>query len=511
MKVFTASQIREVERKAVQYGLDELRLMENAGSACARLLRTELKLENNTSKKVVILCGKGKNGGDGFVIARKLTEIGMSPTIVLIDGMPTIAEPCEMFERAKTVNVRHLNYASDSMRVLSEIKCADLVIDCIFGIGFHGTADEKYKNIFCAVNNSSALVCSIDIPSGIDCAGTDFDEQHIKADMTVAISVYKEAFINSELSNSFGKIYTVKIGIPDTFFNEVKTQYEVLDREAINAILPERKPDSHKGTFGHALNICGSKRMPGACVMSALGALHSGVGKLTLAFPEQAYTPVTAHLMQPLFLPVYGDENGYFSAMAIPDIIEALNGKNAVLIGCGIGTDKGAQSVLKEVVRTCKSPLVIDADGINILSQHINLIKEREYPTVITPHIGEMARLTGLDAQYIIENKLSVCENFAKEYGVTVVLKSHRTVISDGKHTFLNIKGNAGMAQAGSGDILAGIIVSFIAQGMSPADSAKAGVFVHALAGDICEEKFSQRSMTPADMAKELSCAFKSL
>lgn len=509
MKVFNASQIREIESKAVQFGMDEMRLMENAGAACAKVIKEDFSLTENPHKRVVILCGKGKNGGDGFVIARKLKEISVEPTIILTDGLPAIYEPAEMFDRAKTVSVRYLKWDTDSIRCADEIKNANILIDCIYGIGYHGSADEKTRQIFDAVNNSGAFVCSIDTPSGIDCAGTDYDPSHIKADLTISITAYKEVFVKPGIRDSLGEVKIVKIGIPEAFLEQIKTEYEIIDQNTVKRILPERSPDSHKGSFGHAMNICGSKRMPGAAVMSAASAVSSGLGKLTVTFPSDAYAPITSHLTEPLFLPVASDESGFFSALAIPDITEALQGKNAVLIGCGLGTSSGSKNVFKEVLKNCKAPLVIDADGINILSENIDILTQRKFPAILTPHLGEMARLTGLSVQEIAENKYEIAREFARKHSVVLVLKSHETIVTDGESLYINTTGNAGMAKGGSGDVLAGIIVSFIAQGISPTDSAIAAVYLHGLSGDICQSIYGQRGMTPTNIIEELPNALK--
>ncbi len=510
MKVYSGNSVRNIENACFASGISESRLMENAGSACAKVLRDEFELDMHSEKKTVILCGKGKNGGDGFVIARKLTEIGMKPTVVLTAGYPSIAEPVEMFERARDLGVRFFQLKTDSYRSLNEIKTADILIDCVFGIGYHGSPDEYSSLVFDAVNSSHAKVVSVDVPSGLDSEGHDFAENHIRADLTIAISVMKPVNVKRETRKSCGKIKVVNIGIDERFFKTEHPVFQITDEKEVGEMFPLRSASANKGDFGHLLCVCGSYNMPGAAVMCTKSAVGSGAGKVTLAFPDKAYCAVTAHMFENMFLPLASDENGMFSSGAQVPLIRALSGKTAVLIGCGLGRSSAVKELVYSVVRACTAPLIIDADGINAVAANIDILKERKGITVLTPHLGEFAGLTGLSVTEIEKNKYKYAADFAEQYGVILVLKGRGTLIAcKDEPLYVNPTGNAGLAQGGTGDVLAGLLAGFTAQGFDPVEAAVAAVYIHGEAGDICAEKYSQMGMTPNHLINSFPDALK--
>lgn len=511
MKVYTGESIRNIEKACFESGITELRLMENAGVACAKVIRQTYSLEQKTGKSVAILCGKGKNGGDGFVIARKLYEIGAVPTVILTHAFPSIKEPVQMFERAKELGIRYLHYDEDRALCLNAISSADIIVDCIFGIGYRGNADDKTREIFKAVNNSSAETVSIDVPSGLDSEGINFDPYHIKADLTVSISALKPVHIAAATSKDCGRVETVNINIDKKYFSLEKPVAEVTDGDTVKEFMPKRPADANKGTFGHLLMLCGSYRMAGAAVMSAKAAERSGVGKITLAFPEKAYPAVASKLNEPLFLPLAYDEKGFFDVSARDEVIKELENKSAVLVGCGIGKDIGSRAVVETVFKRCKAPILVDADGINILSENIYLLDEREEMTVLTPHLGEFSKLIDKPISDILLNRKKYAEQFAELHPNTVlVLKGKNTLIAcKGEILYINSTGNAGLAQGGTGDALAGLMAGFIAQGISPLKSAVMAAHIHGEAGDMCAKELSQRGMTTDDVINFLPSSIK--
>ena len=281
----------------------------------------------------------------------------------------------------------------------------------------------------------------------------------------------------------------------------------------ISSFFKKRDPFSNKGDYGRALLICGSKRMQGAAVLSAAGALRSGAGIVCTAFPDKAYPAIASKLTESLLLPLDSDEDGFFAQSCIDAALEEMKKADAVLIGCGMGITAGTKRLLKEVIKECRVPLVIDADGINILSKSINIIKSARCPVVLTPHPGEMARLTGFTVDEIQSDRINTARRFSDEYGVTVVLKGAGTVVCspEDEKIYVNTTGNPGMAKGGSGDLLAGIITSFLSQGMSCKTASVCGTFLHGMAGDIASEKLSQTASLPSDCANFLSEAFKKL
>lgn len=511
MKVYTGESIKRIESACFESGITELRLMENAGVACAKVIRKQYDLENHKGKKIAVLCGKGKNGGDGFVIARKLYEIGAVPVIILTHGEPTIAEPVKMLARARELEIPIYDYDLQHSFCLKQMQDADIIVDCIFGIGYHGKADEKSVEIFKGVNASSAITVSVDVPSGLDSEGVDFDPAHINADLTVSITALKPVHIAESTAAHCGKVVVVGINIPSQFFNGEPVFAEVTDENNVSAFLPSRSADANKGTFGHLLMLCGSYRMPGAAVMSAAAAVRSGVGKITLAFPQSAYPAITSKLNEPLFLPLAEDENGFFAPEARDALIKEVENKNAVLIGCGIGKGIGARALLETVMKRYEGTVLVDADGINLLAKNIYLLEERKETTVLTPHLGEFSRLIDKPMEDIKRNRVKYAKQFTQLYANTVlVLKGYHTIIAKkGEILHINPTGNAALAQAGTGDVLAGLIGGFVAQGIGAFGSAVAGAYIHGEAGDICAEALSQRGMRTTDLIEYLPFSLK--
>ncbi|MBR2590184.1 MAG: NAD(P)H-hydrate dehydratase [Clostridia bacterium] len=506
MKVYTGESIKKIEQACFESGITEMRLMENAGVACAKVIRKEFDLENKKGKNIAVLCGKGKNGGDGFVIARKLYEIGANPTIILTHSFPRIAEPVRMLERAKELEIKVIDYDTQQGVCRNLIEDADIVVDCIFGIGYRGKADEKSAAIFATVNRSAAAVASVDVPSGLDSDGVDFDPGHIKADLTVSISAFKPVHIMETTAPDCGKLVVVSINIDRRFFSTEKAVAEITDKKIVSAILPSRPEDANKGTFGHLLMLCGSYRMPGAAVMSAAAAVRSGVGKITLAFPDKAYAAVASKLNEPLFLPVASDEKGFFAPEAREELIPAFEEKSAVLIGPGLGRELGSLAVLETAMKRCKGNLIIDADGINLLAKNIYLLEERTGDTILTPHPGEFSALMDKPIEDIMRNRQKYAKQFTERFEHTVlVLKGSNTIIArKGEILHINPTGNPGLAQGGTGDVLAGLIGGFIAQGIPAFGAAIAGAYIHGDAGDICAEKLSQRGMSTMDVVEAI-------
>ena len=274
---------------------------------------------------------------------------------------------------------------------------------------------------------------------------------------------------------------------------------EYLNHEAVLSILPDRKADSHKGDYGKILLLCGSRGYTGAAALAAMGALRSGAGLVYLAVPESIYAIEACKLTEAIVLPL-PDEGGKLALAALPEIRRLLPKMDAVLIGCGLGQSEGTRAVLETVLWEFSGPVVVDADGINLLAKHMDILRERHAPTILTPHAGEFVRIGGDNKA----DRVSETLRFAMKYGCILLLKGHETVISDGKETYVNQTGNPGMAVGGSGDVLAGIIVSLLGQGIEPLKAAACGAWLHGKAGDICAEKIGQYGMLPTDLVEVL-------
>ena len=273
----------------------------------------------------------------------------------------------------------------------------------------------------------------------------------------------------------------------------------ILNHQSVLSILPDRDPWGHKGNFGKILLLCGSRGFTGAAYLAAMGALRSGAGLTFLGVPESIYAIEAVKLNEPVVFPL-PDENGKLSVEAIPEILNRLPNMDAVLIGPGLGQSEGTFEVVKAVLENVQCPVVLDADGINVISGHKDILRGRKHPTILTPHDGEFARLGGT----IGEDRMEAAKILAQELGCIVLLKGHRTCITDGEKGYLNQTGNPGMAVGGSGDVLAGIIVSLLGQGIAPLEAAAAGAWLHGAAGDLCAEELGQYGMLPTDMLQKL-------
>lgn len=493
MKILTANEIKKAEQLSFERYFTEAELMKKAGQECFKKI-VKYYGDDIVGNTVLVVCGNGKNAGDGFVIAKLLSDFGADAKIVLADKMPVIDEPLMYFNEARDSDVEIIDFAE------ADFNCT-LIVDCIFGIGFHGEPKEPFNTVFDAVNSSDAIVVSVDTPSGTD-ASNGSAVNAVKADLTIAISTLKYCHILPPSNEYCGKIVTVDIGIPDDCYTEKYA--ETITKKAVKSCFVKRSVNSHKGDFGHQLNICGSYKMCGAAVISAKAALKTGVGLLKCVFPKSIYPVMTSHLIQPLFAPMSENEEKTFSMGSLTHILKELTWADSVVLGCGIGNNDDTQVLTNQIIRECGVPLVLDADGINCILPNIDILREAHSDVVVTPHPAEMARLINENTVYVQQNRIAVAKAFANEYGCTVVLKGANTVVTNGDEVFVNTTGNPGMAMGGTGDMLSGMIGSFIAQGVSAFDSAKCAVYIHGLCGDITAKELSQHGMAVDDMLELL-------
>lgn len=501
MKLFSAAQMKELEKRAVQKGICYETLMENAGAAAVRFLLKKFSLKG---KKIVILCGKGNNGGDGFVMARRLAEQEARVAVVLVEGIPVTDCADKMFKLLENSYIRIVEYSHQQEVVSALLYSADFIVDAIYGIGFHGKVSSSLEPLFEEASHSFAPVISIDIPSGAVCNTGSVNGVCIQAAYTVTFSSLKPAHLLAPAKDYCGDIHVAPIGIEGTILEEADGIFCMEDSEASRFFISPRKVDGHKGDFGDLLCICGSKGMAGAAVLSICAALRSGVGLVHAVLPESIYPIVSSRALEAVYTLLSGD-NFFLSEQEKAVLSSRLASADACLIGCGLGTSSRGMELLSLCLRFSKGPVIIDADGINLLAQNIDILQEAKVPVILTPHPGEMARLTGFSIPEIQNNRLELARKFAVDHRVTLVLKGAGTVLAgpDGR-LYLNTNGNAGMAKGGSGDALAGIIGALLARGIEPLSAAAAAVYLHGAVGDLCAQKKSQAAMLPSDMIEQL-------
>ncbi len=509
MKIFSKKQIIEIEKNGFAEGIPSLRMMENAGAATAKCIRENFP--ESDYKTVAVVCGKGKNGGDGFVIARKLSENGYKVAVVLTHGKPVSDESAEMLARLRDLPISVLDMDTDTEKSAKIISGVDLLVDAIFGIGFSGEADKNTALIFKLINSSKAKKVSVDIPSGIDADSPYVDGEAVKADLTATPIGLKRAQVLQPAADYCGVVKVINIGLPPACYSNVMEEMYTLEKGDVKAFFKKRNPNSNKGDYGKVLIFAGSFQMPGAAVMAARAAVNSGAGLVTLAFPDKAYNAVSPNVPECILLPLNSNESGRFSMSAFEKAKDWISSADVILIGCGMGVDFDTKEFFKSVILSAKCPVIIDADGINILSKDIDMLREAKAQIIITPHPGEAARLLETETLLVQSSRLGSVKLLCEKTNAATVLKGSGTlVLCPGEETaYLNTLGNAGMSTGGSGDVLAGIIASFVGQKMPVPDAVKAAVYVHSLAGDEVSKKYSQMGNTPFKIIEQLPSTLK--
>ena len=501
-RILSAEEIRAAEQHADANGLSFYLMMENAGRGCA----ARIAAEADRNGLVTVLCGKGKNGGDGFVIARCLCSSGFRVCVIRMFDEPSDALSEQMAEILPE-GVAQYNYIAQRYDSLKAIESAAVLVDAIFGIGFRGALPEYIAELFSHYPEYPAVKIAVDVPSGLSvgsaaCAGC------YRADRTLSMLCFKAEHVYLPWKAFCGKTEIVPIGFR---LDDRSGLCSFTEKEAA-AMLPVRPFYSHKGTCGHALIAAGSRNMPGAAIIAAKGALHTGAGLVTLAFPDCIYPAVTAHLTENIMLPLPAAQDGSFSSDGVAALTERFGRYTAAAVGCGMTVSDEPETILEALVSGFPGPLVIDADGINLISRHMDILKNASGNVILTPHPAEMGRLTGLSAQEVNAAREKTALAFAREHNVTVLLKGANTAVAspDGR-IYVNPTGSPALSRGGSGDLLTGMIVSLAAQGLSPFDAACLGAYVHGLAGKLAEQKFTYYAATVERIIACLPDAFSQL
>lgn len=490
--IVTSKQMKQIEKNANELGTPYLTMMENAGSQAAEYIRRTLKQLEGL--QVAVFCGKGNNGGDGLVVARRLCQMGCQVAVILADGIPTTDDAKAMYNRAVELGIRMLHIEDGGQDILAFMEEVDVVVDAMYGSGFHGQMDELHQALASLINNAIAAVFSLDIPSGIGCDNGETSPNAVMADFTIVFDSLKPAHLLSKVIPNMGRIVVADIGISQAAHQGIEELISTIGEDIVEKI-PQKPVDAHKTSTGKLINFAGSFGMAGAAILSGRGALRSGAGYLVTVCPRDVYPIVAGNLIQSTFKFVDGNM----------DVRPILGGASAVAVGCGMGQGENQRTLLKNILTTAKCPVVIDADGINCLSRDIELLKNRSCPVILTPHAGEMASLCRCKAGDILRKPIGYAQDFAKEHDVILVLKGANTIIAtpDGAIA-VNSTGNPGLAKAGSGDVLTGMMASFISQGMEALDAAKCAVYLHGLAADRCAERLGQAYMQPDDILQDL-------
>lgn len=542
MKIVTPEEMGKMEILSEKLGTSRAVLMENAGIKLAKFI-SEISHKKN-ARKILFLCGKGNNGGDCFVAGRELIYSGYDVTFVHLCGNPSTDIAKNAFSkipksRAKffngyrdkgiksTVESEELAFMTgelykDSARktkrqeesrissIMKAIEDNEVIVDGVFGTGFHGVLDREITEYFKA--SESKIKIAVDVPSGGNCLTGEVSNGTFIADYTAVFGYLKSGMTQYPLRQFCGEVQVFDIGLHEGSLSVLSKDMNVIDSSIVKSLKQYRKPDSHKGDFGKMLSITGSDRMRGASIMSSMSALRSGVGLLTVASSWTCINNISYQIPEAITLPLATDSEGYILFEENRDILQkVLKSYDSILIGCGMGVTESTRNLTEFIIRNAECPVIIDADGINCIASCIDILSESKTDIILTPHPREMSRLCGTVTEGIQKNRIETAMNFAEKYGVTLVLKGAGTVTADSKQCMVNINGNPGMSRGGSGDVLAGIIASLSAQGYSAFDSCVYSVYIHGLAGDITAEKMGYEAMLPTDIIKNLSASFMSI
>lgn len=486
------------EQAEALFGLSTGLLMERAGQAVAEEAERMLSGFGN----ILIVCGKGNNGGDGFVAARLLNASGYSITVFSLahrDDFPPAAQAAfdNLPEDMNLITEPDLGVLDDAL------VAADLVIDAIFGFSLKGAVRGVASEVIDRINASRKMVLSVDMPSGLEADTGKVYGSGIDADITVTFTAPKVGMLLHPGIERSGEYIIADIGIPQSLVDE-HSGFRALDRLDVFDLLPARKVDAYKNTVGRILVIAGSRDMTGAAVLVARGAYKIGAG-LVVFGPPAGITPVLhGAVVEAIVRPQAETEAGALSVDAYEPLIELSAHYDVIAIGPGLTTNEQTAELVRKLVAKIEKPMVIDADGLNAVAGNVQILKDRKAETVITPHPGEMARLMKASTQDVLDDPIGFSRRAAEEFGVVAVLKGAVTITSSRDESTINTTGNPGLATAGTGDVLTGFIAGLIGQGLSAYDAASVGVYLHGLSADIAVEDMSEYCLMASDVVDYL-------
>ena len=499
MKIFSAKQIRDIDEYTIKHQpIESIALMENASKVFFNWFID--RINYNTSKGISVICGKGNNGGDGLAVARMLHNAGYRVTVHVLEGpgSSSLDFRSNLYNFQQLVGNKLLINAEDQPLALD---LEDYVIDAILGSGTNRAVEGFYEKVIVQINYSESKVFSIDIPSGLLPDGPT-NGKTVHSHEVLSFQFPKLAFMFPENFESVQNWEVLPIGLLQDKIDNSTTRNFYVDAKLITSYAKERSKFDHKGSFGHAALIVGSKGMMGAAILSALACLRSGVGLLSLQIPKVGYNIMQTAVPEAMI--AHLDDNDYLTNILLDDRI------NAIGIGPGLGMHEDTKSTLETFMSECKIPMVLDADALNIIASRKTMLEKIPEGSILTPHVKEFERLFGSTGYDFDRHRLQqVCSSRYKIY--IVVKGAHTCITTPGGESYFNSTGNHGMATAGSGDVLTGVITSLLAQGYDALAASIVGVYTHGLAGDISALELGHTGMIASDIVKNLPQAFKKL
>jgi NAD(P)H-hydrate epimerase len=515
MKVVTAKEMQELDRLAsAKHDIPTAQLMERAGEQLLAAVRAHLG--SLTGKRIVIAAGKGNNGGDGMVLARLLRQHPCTvETYLAADASMLRGLAQEQWQRLRQAggppSFRCLDRAEWTMEAFRKAAAgADLIVDALLGTGLTKPVEGIYSEIIAAINQTGRPVLAVDLPSGINADTGGVMGEAVKAALTVTFALPKLGLLLYPGAAHAGRVIIGDIGIPQAAVDQLALTVEQITPASIRRALAPRDPQRHKGDFGHLLIIAGSEGKMGAAAMSALGALRSGVGLVTVAVPRSQNPVIQKLVMEAMSAPMAETADHTLDEAALPELLKLAEGKRAIALGPGLSVHPKTQALIRALVPQLSCPVVIDADGLTALAGHESAVTTRQAPTVLTPHPGEMGRLLGCAADQVEADRPEAAREAARRYRAWIILKGAHTLLADPDgRLWINTTGNPGMATGGTGDVLTGVIGSLLAQSIPLPDAATAAIFLHGLAGDLAARQVGETSLIAGDLIAQLPAAFR--
>ncbi len=505
--------MRKIDNRAIEdLGIPSLVLMESAGVCVADEIEQRFP---DGILKVTVICGPGNNGGDGMVISRHLSDRGHE--VVTFLAAPRSSYKKDAKVQLKTISKLNLPVItipkSGNLETLRKrISESEIVVDALFGTGMERDVGGIYADLVEIISSAAGTVFSVDIPSGLNgLTGLPLGTA-VTADVTVSLAYPKLGLVLFPGASYAGEVVVGDIGIPEAATDGLTIEGSTVEPVDVCEAFTERWPDTHKGTYGHLLVVAGSTGRAGAGILTSNGALRSGTGLVTLALPSSAVTAADAVALEVMTEPLPETLEGTISHAGLQAIMSLLDDMDALAIGPGLTVHEETSRLVLDVLASTDLPVVIDADALNALDGELKLIQARGGHTVLTPHPGEMGRLLGVSTAQVQADRVGAAQKCAKKSGAVVVLKGARTIVTqpDGSY-YINMTGNPGMATAGSGDVLTGMIGALLARGLDPIASSLASVFLHGAAGDHAADRMTEHSVTAGDLLEDIGPTLKNI
>jgi hydroxyethylthiazole kinase-like uncharacterized protein yjeF len=505
MKLPTPHEMSVLERQAQdRHGVTVAALMERAGACTADVARRLLR--EGGGRRVIVLAGKGNNGGDGLVAARCLSGEAHVRVLLVVAPDDLRGEPARHLECLREGHVEILEARTLDAPALDRLLGdADLLVDAIFGTGFHGPAQGIAARTIEAANRSGTPILAVDVPSGVDAATGRADPPCIEAVATATMGLPKLGLVQYPAARYAGRIYVADIGLPPGLVEDAPITTSLVLASWVDRVLPRRSPDSHKGRFGRVLIVAGARGFVGAAVLAARGAIRAGAGLVTLGLPASLAVVPAASLPEAMTLPLAETSAGSLGAEACDEIAEAASAATSVAVGPGLTTHPEVISLVRRLLPRLETPIVVDADGLNALAGEATRLRDVPGPVVITPHPGEMARLLGQTVADVQRDRPATARDAARALGVVTLLKGARTIVAapDGRALIVPT-GNAAMATGGMGDVLTGALAALLGQHIAPLEAAACAAYLHGLAGDLAAARCGELGLLAHEVADQI-------